>query len=144
MYRVSRLKKEDAPKVWTHWNLNRLVSEDNVRHDIVHFPSSGIRERGWQQDEAQDTLVAWTRTMIFGWIGNTFTMPQHRGRGLASVATVTLALQLLQEGLLAYVAIGDHNTVSIMFHERLGFKRQCAIVTAVLLPAEAAATDPLG
>lgn len=135
MYHVTRLREEDASTVWTHYEFNQFISEDTMRHDIIQFPSVGIRERGSQQ---QETLVSWTRTSSNGWIGNTFTLPQHRRQGLAGVATVTLAHQMLQEGLKAYLGIQACNTASVKFHERLGFRRQCDIVLGVLLPADAA------
>lgn len=136
-YHLTRLKGEDASTVWTHWDNNQHVSEDSMRGDIVHFPTVGIRECGSHQ------LVSWTRTNIFGWMGNTFTMPQHRGRGLATVATVALARQLQQEGLLVYVIIVDANTAAKKFHERLGFRWQCAITMEVCMPIEDVDTDQL-
>ena len=85
--------------------------------------------------------MSWVRSTKMGYIGTTFTLPQHRRRGLAGMATVALARQLLQEGLLAYVAIENKNIGSIKFHESLGFERQNEIFGILLEPAEAADQD---
>ena len=144
---MSSLNEDEASTVWTNWDFNFLDCEDNIRQDIVHFPSIGIRERshtdsaGSLQEAAKETLVSWVRTTKIGWMGNTFTLPHHRRRGLASMATLALAHQMLQEGLLAFVVIEDTNTVSIKFHEGLGFKRQCGICMVVLVPAETNGQD---
>ena len=146
MYHMTRLKEEDASKVWTNWDFNHFDTEDNIRQDIIYFPSVGIRERGTTDNaespqEADGTLVSWVRSTKLGWMGTTFTLPQHRRRGLAGMATVALARHLLQEGLLAYVAIENKNTGSINFHESLGFERQSATSVILLVPAEAADQD---
>ncbi|KAG0718025.1 Glycine N-acyltransferase-like protein 3 [Chionoecetes opilio] len=144
MYHVTRLGEEDASAVWTNWEFNHFDMVESVRHDIIHFPSAGIRERGpvdgagSLQEEAEETLVSWIRTTKIGWIGNTFTVPQHRRQGLASAATMALANQLLQEGLPAFVKIADNNTASVQLHEKLGFERQGGEVVVELLPTEAA------
>ncbi|MPC60315.1 hypothetical protein E2C01_054356 [Portunus trituberculatus] len=144
-YHMSKLKEDEASVVWTNWESNFLSSEDNVRHDIVHFPSIAIRKHsltdstGSPQEAAKETLVSWVRTTKNGWMGNTYTLPHYRRRGLASTATLALARQMLQESIFAIVAIENTNTASIKFHEGLGFKRQCAICMVVLVPA--ATTD---
>ena len=148
MYYMTRLKEEDASKIWTHWDLNHFDSEGRIRQDIIHFPSVGIRERGTTDSaespqETDGTLVSWICTTKYGWMGTTFTLPQHRRRGLACMATVALARQLLQEGLLASVAIENKNIGSIKFHESLGFERQNAISGILLVPEEAAEQESL-
>uniref|UniRef100_A0A0P4WA34 N-acetyltransferase domain-containing protein n=1 Tax=Scylla olivacea TaxID=85551 RepID=A0A0P4WA34_SCYOL len=146
---MSSLNEDEASVIWTNWEFKSLDSEDNIRHDIAHFPSIGIRERsltesaGSLQEAAKETLVSWIRTTKNGWMGNTFTLPHHRRRGLASRATLALARQMLQEGFFAYVAIEDINTASVKFHESLGFKRQLAITVVVLVPAETTGQDYL-
>ena len=148
VYHMTRLKEEDASKVWTHWDLNHFDSEGRIRQNITHFPSVGIRERGTtnsaeSSQETDGTLVSWICTNKFGWMGNTFTLPQYRRRGLAGMATVALARQLLQEGLLASVAIENKNIGSIKFHESLGFKRQNATSWILLVPEDAAEQESL-
>ncbi|XP_063870853.1 uncharacterized protein LOC135106011 isoform X5 [Scylla paramamosain] len=148
-YHISSLNENEASVVWTNWEFNFLDSEDNIRHDIAHFPSSGIRKRsltdsaGSPQEAAKETLVSWVRTTKNGWMGNTFTLPRHRRKGLASRATLALAHQMLQEGFFAIVVIEDFNAASAKFHESLGFKRLCAIAMAVLVPAETTGQDCL-
>ncbi|MPC44652.1 hypothetical protein E2C01_038330 [Portunus trituberculatus] len=142
-YQVTSLREEDALQVWTNWEFNDLDSVDNMSNDITRFPSVGIREHNPEdgvsllEKKTEKTLVSWVHLSKPGWIGNTFTMPQHRRKGLAGVATLTLACKVLQEGLLPFVFIGNHNIASIKFHEALGFKRQCEAYTVKVVPAEA-------
>ncbi|KAG0723494.1 Glycine N-acyltransferase-like protein 3 [Chionoecetes opilio] len=130
MYHVTRLRKEDASAVWTNWIFNNFDSVESVRNGIIHLPSVGIRERGPKdgagslQEEAEEILVSWICTNKFGWMGNTFALPQHRRQGLAGATTMALANQLLQEGLPAFVAIEKNNTACVQLHEKLGFERQ--------------------
>ena len=144
---MTRLKEEDASKVWTNWERNHFDSEDNIRQDIIYFPSVGIRERGTTDNaespqEADGTLVSWVLSTKMGSMGTTFTLPQHRRRGLAGMATVALARQLLQEDLLAYVIIDSKNIGAIKFHESLGFEWQNKIFRILLQPADAGNQDP--
>lgn len=149
MYHMSSLKEDEASTVWTNWEFNFTDTEDNMRQDIIHFPSVGIREHSFtnsaepRMQTAKETLVSWIRTTKYGWMGNTFTLLHHRRRGLASRATLALARQMLQEGFFANAAILDNNTVSIKFHEDLGFKRQCAIDVVALIPAETTGKEHL-
>lgn len=142
-YYVTSLREEDALMVWTNWEFNDYDSPDNMSNDITRFPSVGIREHNSEDDvnllekNEGKTLVSWVHLAKTGWMGNTFTMPQHRRRGLAGVATLALVHKLLQEGLLPFVFIGNHNTASIKFHEALGFKLQCEAYTVKVVPAEA-------
>ncbi|XP_063882300.1 uncharacterized protein LOC135112156 [Scylla paramamosain] len=140
-YHVTSLREEDALLIWTNWEFNDLDSADNMSNDITRFPSVGILEHNPKDSvnfsEKADTLVSWVHLRKPGWMGNTFTMPQHRRRGLAGVATLALARKLLQEGLLPFVFIGNHNTPSIKFHEALGFKQQCEAHTVKVVPTEA-------
>ncbi|KAK8371729.1 hypothetical protein O3P69_018979 [Scylla paramamosain] len=141
-YYMSSLKEEDASVVWTHWKAIYFDTEDGIRHDIAHLPSVSIRKHSPTdsveslQKEAGENLVSWIRTTKNGWMGNTFTQLQHRRKGLASKATLALARQLLQKGLLAYVIIENNNTASMKFHNALGFKWQCAFCTLELLPVD--------
>ncbi|KAG0719086.1 Glycine N-acyltransferase-like protein 3 [Chionoecetes opilio] len=79
----------------------------------VLLQARGPEDGAGSLKEAEEILVSWIRTTKFGWMGNTFTVPQHRRQGLAGAATMALANQLLQEGLPAFVSIEDSNTTSV-------------------------------
>lgn len=139
-YQIASLKEDDVSVVWTHWNGYYFDSEDGVKHDIAHFPSVSIHKRTptanvkSMQEEKRGKLVSWIRTTKNGWMGSTFTQQQHRRRGLANKATLVLAHQLLEKNLMAFVLIKKHNTVSMKFHDSIGFKRQCHVLVLQLLP----------
>ncbi|XP_050715160.1 glycine N-acyltransferase-like protein 3 [Eriocheir sinensis] len=141
-YVMASLKGSDATTVWTRWSLNAFDSLASTKHIITSFPSVGVYKRepsephqtkqstnnpGSLEEGAERTLVSWTLLFKLGWIGHTFTLPQHRRRGLARAATQALARQLQFEGLLPYVLLWVGNDKSIKLHEGLGFRRQCEV-----------------
>lgn len=73
------------------------------------------------------TPVSWVQLGRSNSMGNTFTIPEYRRRGLAQVVTLALANHVIRLGSKASVYICDENKASILFHERLGFGRKCAI-----------------
>lgn len=138
-YHVISLREEDAMVVWKNWYAKSFDSADSLSCNIAHFPSCGVRhccptDGGTSlQEAALGTLVSWVLITKIGSMGNTFTMPQHRRKGLASKANLALTRKMLQEGLLPYVYIESHNTASISFHESLGFQQQCEVHTVHLV-----------
>lgn len=146
---MASLRESDAATVWTHWEMNAFDSLASTKHIIASFPSVGIYKRGPSESHqtkqctnnpgsleegAEGTLVSWTLLFKLGWIGNTFTQPQHRRRGLARAATQALARQVQFKGLLPYVLLDDTNDQSIKLHKDLGFRRQCAASVVMVQP----------
>lgn len=144
---MASLRESDAAMVCSHWDMQRLESLASIRNIITTFPSIGVYKRGPSEAEQctknlsvsleegkEETLVSWTLLFRLGWIGSTYTLPQHRRRGLACAATQALALRLQFEGLMPYVLIGDDNEQSIELHEGLGFRKQCAINMVMVEP----------
>jgi predicted GNAT family acetyltransferase len=54
-------------------------------------------------------------------IGNVFTHPDHRGRGLASVLTATVAERLLERVPVVGLNVGRDNLAARTVYRRLGF-----------------------
>lgn len=151
-YFMTTLKEQEANNVWAHWNMNTLDSLASIRHFITAFPSAAIHthsplkhqqaQEGMQctntphslWEGAEKTLVSWVHLFRLGWMGNTFTLPQHRRRGLARATTLALAQKLLSEALLPYVLIDETNHGSIKLHEDLGFCKQCPIHLVLVMP----------
>jgi GNAT superfamily N-acetyltransferase len=66
---------------------------------------------------------AMSSTYKIGVIGNVFTHPNHRGRGLASAVTGAVAAELLARGALDVVLnVRDDNAPAIAAYTRLGFQ----------------------
>lgn len=56
-------------------------------------------------------------------IGDTFTEPEHRGRGLAKAALARIAHDLARDGRTLWYVVQDHNAPSIRVAESCGFKK---------------------
>ncbi|KAK3893656.1 hypothetical protein Pcinc_002569 [Petrolisthes cinctipes] len=87
-----------------------------------------------EERNGEETLVSWIHSYKNGLIGNTFTVKEQRRRGLAKVATQTLAHHFLQKGHIPVVAIDSSNTTSIAFHKSMGFKWSGAVEYAIRFP----------
>lgn len=146
---MTSLRRQDAATVWTQWGMNIFESLASIPHLITAFPSIAIHTQdplepqpaisytgdpGSERVGTEDTIASWVHLFRLGWIGNTFTLPQHRRRGLARAATLALARRLLSEGLLPFVLLNDSNSQSIKLHEDLGFRRQCPIHMVQVVP----------
>ncbi len=65
----------------------------------------------------------WSQAESVAAIGNVFTMPEHRGRGLASACTTAVAAAAFDAGLQTVVLnVRADNTPAIHIYEKLGFR----------------------
>jgi predicted GNAT family acetyltransferase len=56
-------------------------------------------------------------------VGNIFTRPDHRGQGLAQIATSAVAMALKDAGIRTIgLNVEDTNTGAIRVYERIGFR----------------------
>ena len=64
-------------------------------------------------------------------VGNVFTHPGHRGRGLATLVTSKVTSELFSRGCsLATLTVDDANTPAVRAYVRLGYTRGAAVVEA--------------
>jgi predicted GNAT family acetyltransferase len=62
-------------------------------------------------------------------IGNVFTHPDLRGRGLGRAVTGAVLADLGSRGIRTVILnVSQSNAVAVRMYERLGFKRHCAFV----------------
>ena len=61
-------------------------------------------------------------------LGNVYTLPSHRGHGLATLATSAVVSELLARPELNVIALNvrQDNIAALTVYERLGFERYCA------------------
>lgn len=65
----------------------------------------------------------WSQAESVAAIGNVFTLPEHRGRGLASACTTAVAAAALDAGLQTVVLnVRTNNAPAIHVYEKLGFR----------------------
>lgn len=91
----------------------------------------GIREGPELAAVAGTHLVEWTEGVAA--IGNVFTRPDRRGRGLASAVTSAVVSEALARGIrLAVLNVRDGNAAAMRVYERLGFAVHCPFLEGVV------------
>ncbi|KAK4313347.1 hypothetical protein Pmani_015301 [Petrolisthes manimaculis] len=160
---ISSLGPADLDRVRSFWKYSFSEQRDAHLKMITAFPSVAIRMKSsnsplkakktdvqneWdngtindkhkdtpeEETNDEETLVSWIHSYKNGLIGNTFTVKEQRRRGLAKVATLTLAHHFLQKGHIPVVAIDSANTSSIAFHKSLGFKQSSTVEYVIRFP----------
>lgn len=112
-------------------DLLALFGEHPDRPDAFHSRQLeagffyGVRREGRLVCAAGTHIVA-LRAGVAA-IGNVFTAPDWRGRGLAAAATAAAVEALLTAGVRTLVLnVAQHNAAAIRCYRRLGFERHCA------------------
>jgi len=72
-------------------------------------------------------------------VGNVFTHPRCRNRGLATVATTAVTRELLERCSLVVLTVEADNTFAVRAYQKLGYQSQCALHETPLIRKE-----PLG
>jgi hypothetical protein len=76
-------------------------------------------------------------------VGNIFTRPDYRGRGLGTATTSAVVAELLQSGIRDVILnVGQDNVGAIRIYERLGFERYCRFLEGPACAREAASLQP--
>ncbi|XP_068223105.1 uncharacterized protein [Palaemon carinicauda] len=146
-YEIRDLQKENAQFMMNNWTYNGGETKEGYEHMVTTVPGVGVfvskEESGRKEkkclinseskqpeksdettfDRQVDDPVAWTQLSFFNYFTNTFTLPAHRGLGLAKAVTVALAKRALRDTGFASTYIVVNNDVSIAMHEKLGFTR---------------------
>ena len=119
-----RLQREDLPAIL------ELFGEHPDRPDSFHpmqmkdAPFYGFFERGMLVSIAGVHILSrWAQVAA---IGNVFTHPNQRGRGLASIVCDAVVRALLEEKIKVIVLnVGTDNEPAIRCYQRLGFRQHC-------------------
>ena len=72
-------------------------------------------------------------------VGNVFTHPRYRGRGLGTIATSATTADLLQDCPLVVLTVEETNAPAVAGYKRLGYATQCTLHETPLVRK-----DPLG
>jgi len=125
---VRRLTRADADE------LNRLYA---IEGDGLRYSGRRISEGIYFGAEVRNRLVAAAGTHIHslgegvGVIGNVFTHPDYRGRGLGTAVTGAVARHLLSACDLIVLNVDPANRVARHVYESLGFRDSGRIVEAM-------------
>ena len=87
-------------------------------------PSSEEEEANSTSEDTLGYPVAWSQLGIFNCFKNTFTLPEHRRKGLANAVTLALARKCMEDTGVASSTVVVDNELSKAIHEKLGFIRQ--------------------
>jgi ribosomal protein S18 acetylase RimI-like enzyme len=125
-----RLKAADATR------LNALYAQAAEPGEaVMAFLPSQIEQGVFCGVVCGDELIAAAGTHVasvqegVGAIGNVFTAPKARRRGLGSITTAAVAQQLFADGIQHVVLnVKRKNTPAIRVYEKLGFREHCAFV----------------
>lgn len=88
-----------------------------------------------EDDSQQENPVSWTMLYTYGTFGMTYTLPEFRRKGLATLVEVELCRKLLELGLFAFGDIEFHNTNSIEMHKKAGFSLKTKVSYAGYSPS---------
>lgn len=135
------LRPEDTPTVRSWWKYNWSETYAALSSLLGCLASVGVFEEAAEGGEGDRKLVSWIHQYKNGYMGNTFTLPEYRRLGLARGATLALAREAIESGRPPYLVIDETNTDSILFHEKIGFKKQCGVGWNVSLPPGVALED---
>ena len=125
---VRRLLEADAAE------LNRLYA---IEEEGLHYSGRQVSEGIYFGGFNRGRLVAAAGTHIFSKregvavIGNVFTHPDHRGRGLGSAVTAAVAARVMQNANLIVLNVDPANRTARHIYEQLGFKDSGRLVEAM-------------
>ena len=120
-----RLTGRDARRV------NRLYRADGTP---AFYTAQNIDDAVYYGAFDEDRLVAVAGTHVvsqpegIGVIGNVFTHPRYRGRGLGSVVTSAVTKELLTSGREAVLSVEPANEAAVRTYRRLGFREAGRII----------------
>ncbi|MQC17314.1 MAG: GNAT family N-acetyltransferase [Chloroflexi bacterium] len=137
---VRRLRGRDAGRV------NSLYS---VEGGGTRYPADVIERAIYYGAFDGDRLTAVAGTHIvsphqsIAVVGNVFTHPGYRGRGLATRVTGAVTRELLDRGCLEVVlTVAPENTPAVAAYSRLGYRQGSAVVEARLQRRDLAGVGP--
>ncbi|XP_076056053.1 glycine N-acyltransferase-like protein 3 [Oratosquilla oratoria] len=138
-YTLDNLSPEHTDWVHDRWLMNFSETKSAMRTIFSKLPSVAVFEKDPAENDAKTTTrntppVSWTMMYPDGALGNTFTLPEHRRKGLARSVTLSLLREVSFVGSPVFVYVDDENSASAAFHEKIGFRKVYPFVWEVYLP----------
>ena len=116
-------------------DLNRLYA---LEGEGIHYSGKQVIQGVYYGAHSRGRLVAAAGTHIHSEsqavavVGNVFTHPDFRGRGLGTAVTAAVSAHLLQTCELVVLSVDAANRVARRLYERLGYRDACRLVEALL------------
>ncbi|XP_064613175.1 glycine N-acyltransferase-like protein 3 [Liolophura sinensis] len=115
--RVRDLSPENACLVNDSWKFNSGGgSVSYIESCIERYPSIGLFD-------AKNQPVGFELMTHCGLMGSLYVMPEHRRKGYAKYITSALAQKCFDKRRTPFVILEQCNESSILFHEKLGFRK---------------------
>ncbi|XP_070531566.1 glycine N-acyltransferase-like [Ptychodera flava] len=116
-FSIAPLKVKHASYLYDMWSnmYGKLHAIESFEKAITHQPTLAIYNE-------KDEPVSWAVVREWGDIGSTYTLPDYRRRGFASILTAKLTQLLLESGEIPHIKIDRRNTASVTLHTKIGFK----------------------
>ncbi|RXG69735.1 Glycine N-acyltransferase [Armadillidium vulgare] len=118
-YKYGVLKDYHLHYVFSKWNLGKNYSIENFQRYVKIFPTTAIFKN---YDENYCYPKCWVFLNSHGYIGNIYTEPEYRRKGLASCALSYHCSKMMQKKLLIMSQIDEGNEASLEMHKKLGFE----------------------
>ncbi|XP_076052440.1 uncharacterized protein LOC143031934 isoform X2 [Oratosquilla oratoria] len=136
--KLGSLSSHHIPTIQDMWKTSHTEGPEMFKVLITELPTAAIflddvdnsgdsTDTDNSASPITDRVVAWAHLYKHGAMGNTFTLPMFRRRGLASIVTIALARKVMSLDHPAYVIIRDGNHISQALHEKIGFKKTCPV-----------------
>ncbi|XP_076059642.1 uncharacterized protein LOC143036276 [Oratosquilla oratoria] len=144
-YTLGRLTPAHAEWVYDHWAHKHTETKEVFREMISKFPSVAAFKTNPEESDLtqlkdnvlQSLPVSWALEFPNGSMGNTFTLPEYRWRGLGRLVSLTLSRRLDDLCSPVFIFVDNTNTFSIGFHTGMGFRRACPLGFELYVPSVA-------
>ncbi|XP_037781641.1 uncharacterized protein LOC119578004 isoform X3 [Penaeus monodon] len=140
-FSIDSLQPEDIPTIVSQWKSKWHETQAGLESLLTKLPSVAIcsHQTNGNDDSASEhstkrILVAYSYLYHIGMLANIFTMPEHRRSGLGRAVALTMVEKLRQKNLPVRSVVDGSNGVSISYHQKLGFKKQCDVKIFLMLP----------
>ncbi|XP_076069326.1 glycine N-acyltransferase-like protein 1 [Oratosquilla oratoria] len=134
---IGCLDKSHADLVQGNWRYGYSETRESILYLLEKLPSAAV----YVGDGDSARPVSWIQSYRYGSLGNTFTLPEYRRKGLASAVTLTLAKKVAACGRPVYLMIEDYNEDSKRMHEKMGFRKACLMTWHFFLPPRISLDD---
>lgn len=133
---VRRLGLTDLPAIEALYRHGGAYAPDAFHpRQVADGVFYGVRAPDSARQQEDLLAVAGTHLIAPNWgvaaVGNVFTHPAWRGRGLARLVTSAVTTELLSRGMLVVLNVDEGNAAAIHIYESLGFRTHCPYVEGI-------------
>ena len=140
-YYLKKLDDEHIVEALKQWVASYGEDRETFVRTIKKLPSVGIFRKELNSDQSKEEMMCHSILKLSSDIGLTFTKEQYRRQGLAKIATLHLAHELMHEDCSIHVSIRPTSYSSIKMHENLGFNYYTSNSMMICFPKDYKLTE---